>query len=302
MFTQLGFSALLAALAAANASQYTNSDWTTLVATGTVDGAITDYLSSFAIAVVPVTTGTFTNKVVSTGAAQLEAALIAGSGNESVVDKHVASATDKDLDLVASSAIDLPQATDDLGSVDDLFGKRDDDSDDDEDADDDDDDDDDESTDLGLALEVATDSSTSTDSEESLQTSSAYSNSTTGAGSSDVQNKAVVKDSGSDPITTVSCSVNATLSMTLKDGILVDSEGRIGSIVANRQFQFDGPPPQAGAIYAKGWSITKDGYLAIGSTEIFYRCLSGEFYNLYDQNVAYQCSPIKFLATGFGDC
>lgn len=33
--------------------------------------------------------------------------------------------------------------------------------------------------------------------------------------------------------------------LTLKDGILKDKEGRIGSIVANFQFQFDGPEPQA---------------------------------------------------------
>ena len=90
--------------------------------------------------------------------------------------------------------------------------------------------------------------------------------------------------------------------MNLKGGILTDGKGRIGSIVANRQFQFDGPPPQAGAIYAAGWSITEDGYLALGDSDVFYQCLSGNFYNLYDQNVAEQCSAIHLEAVSLVDC
>lgn len=89
------------------------------------------------------------------------------------------------------------------------------------------------------------------------------------------------------------CLTENSLTMNLKGGILKDSKGRIGAIVANRQFQFDGPPPQAGSIYAAGWSVTKDGKLAIGSTTTFYQCLSGDFYNLYDENVAAQCSAVE---------
>ncbi|AJR75263.1 Cis3p [Saccharomyces cerevisiae YJM1388] len=99
-----------------------------------------------------------------------------------------------------------------------------------------------------------------------------------------------------------SCKNSGTLELTLKNGVLTDAKGRIGSIVANRQFQFDGPPPQAGAIYAAGWSITEDGYLALGDSDVFYQCLSGNFYNLYDQNVAEQCSAIHLEAVSLVDC
>ena len=76
----------------------------------------------------------------------------------------------------------------------------------------------------------------------------------------------------------------------------------IGSIVSDRQFQFDSPPPQAGAIYAGGWSITPDGNLALGDQDIFYQCLSGSFYNLYDRWIAEQCSAIRLQITNLVIC
>ncbi|CCH58885.1 hypothetical protein TBLA_0B00410 [Henningerozyma blattae CBS 6284] len=98
------------------------------------------------------------------------------------------------------------------------------------------------------------------------------------------------------------CKNNGTLTMTLKKGILNDAKGRVGSIVANRQFQFDGPPPQAGAIYAAGWSITPQGNLAIGANDIFYQCLSGDFYNLYDEYQGAQCQKVYLQAVELVDC
>lgn len=76
---------------------------------------------------------------------------------------------------------------------------------------------------------------------------------------------------------------------TLKNGVLTDSKGRTGYIADNNQFQFDGPP-QAGAIYTAGFSICQNGTLALGNSAIFYKCLSGMFYNLYDQSEGAQCS------------
>ncbi|AET39940.1 uncharacterized protein Ecym_5166 [Eremothecium cymbalariae DBVPG len=105
-----------------------------------------------------------------------------------------------------------------------------------------------------------------------------------------------------DPIKAVSCKNNGTLQMLLKDSVLVDAHGRIGSIVANRQFQFDGPPPQAGTIFAKGWSLTPEGNLAIGDNDLFYQCLSGTFYNLYDESIGAQCSPVHLQAIELIDC
>ena len=111
--------------------------------------------------------------------------------------------------------------------------------------------------------------------------------------------KAPTKD---DPITAESCKNDGTLQMSLKDAVLTDGKGRIGSIVSNRQFQFDGPPPQAGAIYAKGWALTPEGNLALGDSDVFYQCLSGNFYNLYDESIGAQCKPVHLQAIDLVDC
>jgi len=88
------------------------------------------------------------------------------------------------------------------------------------------------------------------------------------------------------------CATDGTLVATLTDGVLTDSKGRIGSIVANHQFQFDGPPPQAGFIYDAGWSVCSNGSLALGGSSVFYQCLSGDFYNLYDESTGSQCEQV----------
>jgi hypothetical protein len=88
------------------------------------------------------------------------------------------------------------------------------------------------------------------------------------------------------------CSGEGTLVAFLENGILTDSQGRIGSIVANHQFQFDGPPSQAGAIYDAGWAVCANGYLALGSSEKFYQCRSGGFYNIYDKSIGSQCQQV----------
>jgi len=81
------------------------------------------------------------------------------------------------------------------------------------------------------------------------------------------------------------------LTITLANGVLTDDQGRTGYIAANNQFQFD-KPAQTGAIYTSGFSVCSNGTLAIGSSAIFYQCLSGNFYNLYDKSTGDQCSPI----------
>ncbi|CAM9016876.1 unnamed protein product [Wickerhamomyces anomalus] len=108
--------------------------------------------------------------------------------------------------------------------------------------------------------------------------------------------------SSDDNVKAVSCKNPGSLALSLNGSVLTDSSGRVGSIVSNRQFQFDGPPPQAGAIYAAGWSITEEGVLALGDSDKFYQCLSGNFYNLYDENVADQCHEIKLEVIELIDC
>jgi len=89
------------------------------------------------------------------------------------------------------------------------------------------------------------------------------------------------------------------LTMTLQDGVLKDDEGRTGYIASNNQFQFDAPP-QANALETSGFSICSNGSLALDGTAIWYQCLSGDFYNLYDENDAAQCSPVYINAIGGG--
>lgn len=99
-----------------------------------------------------------------------------------------------------------------------------------------------------------------------------------------------------------SCLTDNALTMTLEKSILKDGKGRIGAIVANRQFQFDGPPPQAGSIYAAGWSVTAAHLLALGNQTEFFQCKSGDFYNLYDENVAEQCEPVNLAVVDLVSC
>ncbi|KAK7218185.1 hypothetical protein V2G26_006188 [Clonostachys chloroleuca] len=87
------------------------------------------------------------------------------------------------------------------------------------------------------------------------------------------------------------CTDKGALVMSLKDGGLIDSQNRIGSIASNHQFQFDGPA-QPNALATKGWAVCDDSTLALGPTRTFYECLSGDFFNLYDRNSAKQCEPV----------
>jgi len=88
-----------------------------------------------------------------------------------------------------------------------------------------------------------------------------------------------------------SCTAPGSLTLALADGTLTDALNRIGYVASNYQFQFDAPP-QAGTIYNTGFSACSNGTLALGGSSIFYQCLSGEFYNLYDRNWAPQCNAI----------
>ncbi|KAI9046819.1 hypothetical protein LZ554_008900 [Drepanopeziza brunnea f. sp. 'monogermtubi'] len=107
-------------------------------------------------------------------------------------------------------------------------------------------------------------------------------------GSSVVTKRELAERASSD-----SCGKPGLLTSTLKNGILTDSEGRIGNIVSNRQFQYDPAPGQTGAVYTDGFSICSNGSLATkaGST-VFYSCKSGDFANLYDQSIAPYCLPV----------
>nr|POE65938.1 cell wall mannoprotein [Quercus suber] len=83
----------------------------------------------------------------------------------------------------------------------------------------------------------------------------------------------------------------AAVVCNLDGGVLTDAMGRTGNIAGNHQFQFD-DPIQDTAIYTSGWSVCSNGSLAIGDDAIFYQCLSGEFYNLYNEKIGGQCSQV----------
>ncbi|KAL9068919.1 MAG: hypothetical protein Q9161_005892 [Pseudevernia consocians] len=78
---------------------------------------------------------------------------------------------------------------------------------------------------------------------------------------------------------------------TLKGGVLTDQCERTGEIVANAQFQYD-LHLQNNALNTGGFSICSNGTLAVAGSAVFYHCLSGTFYNLYDASLGAQCSPV----------
>jgi hypothetical protein len=81
----------------------------------------------------------------------------------------------------------------------------------------------------------------------------------------------------------------------LKDGFLKDPLGRTGYVAANFQFQFD-DLPKAGAVYTAGFTVCQNLTLALGDTAIWYKCLSGNFFNLYYKSIGGQCIQ-SFLVT-----
>lgn len=108
-------------------------------------------------------------------------------------------------------------------------------------------------------------------------------------------------ESSASDTTLVACRGEGTLELTLTDGVLKDGQGRTGYIASNFQFQFDAPP-QSGALYTSGFSLCANGSLALGGSNVFYQCLSGNFYNLYDRYWAAQCSPVTIEALTLQDC
>ena len=100
----------------------------------------------------------------------------------------------------------------------------------------------------------------------------------------------------------VVCAKDGILNITLHDGVVKDSpRNRTGYIASNRQFQFD-TPPQSGAVITAGFSMCDNGSVALGSTTIFWQCLSGNFYNLYDRHIAPQCSPVTLFKVRIINC
>lgn len=94
------------------------------------------------------------------------------------------------------------------------------------------------------------------------------------------------------------CVNEDSLVVRLKDGLLYDSQGRIGSIGYSRQFQFDGPPLQKGLLYSLGWSIVRPApaeyhKLALRKQTVFFKCLSEGVYNLYDKDVGSMCQAVE---------
>ncbi|CAK4032580.1 hypothetical protein MYCFIDRAFT_86151 [Lecanosticta acicola] len=90
---------------------------------------------------------------------------------------------------------------------------------------------------------------------------------------------------------------SGSLQITLNNGVLKDQSGRTGEVVANHQFQFD-QILQPNAIYTSGWAVCSNGSLVLGNQAVFYQCLSGNFYNLYDQSQGGQCGPIYIQTIG----
>ncbi|CAI5016238.1 BTE_HP_G0193880.mRNA.1.CDS.1 [Saccharomyces cerevisiae] len=282
---------VVSALAATSLAAYAPKDpWSTLTPSATYKGGITDYSSSFGIAIEAVATSA--SSVASSkakraasqiGDGQVQAATTTAAVSKKSTAAAVSQITDGQVQAAKSTAAAASQISD--GQV--QAAKS-----------------------TAAAASQISDgqvqATTSTKAAASQITDGQIQASKTTSGASQVsdgqvQATAEAKDAN-DPVDVVSCNNNSTLSMSLSKGILTDRKGRIGSIVANRQFQFDGPPPQAGAIYAAGWSITPEGNLALGDQDTFYQCLSGDFYNLYDKHIGSQCHEVYLQAIDLIDC
>ena len=79
------------------------------------------------------------------------------------------------------------------------------------------------------------------------------------------------------------CASKKPLMAEVKNNQLFDGNKWIGYIASNYQLQFDEGVAQAGALYTSGFSVCDNDRLALGNQTVFYRCLSGNFYNLYDR-------------------
>lgn len=103
----------------------------------------------------------------------------------------------------------------------------------------------------------------------------------------------------------VSCLTPSSLQLHLSNGTLTDAQGRTGYIASNYQFQFD-KPPQSEALYTAGWAVcgghNANLTLSLGGSAVFWQCLSGDFYNLYDRYWAGQCSPVTLRVVELVDC
>ncbi|ETN44876.1 uncharacterized protein HMPREF1541_09751 [Cyphellophora europaea CBS 101466] len=124
----------------------------------------------------------------------------------------------------------------------------------------------------------------------------------TSAGSDDLDPSDPTNDNDNDnDIAMVACLTDSSLQLQLSDGILTDAYARTGYIASNYQFQFDAPP-QAEALFTSGWSVCGNGSLALGGSTVFWQCLSGDFYNLYDRWWASQCSEVVIRVVELVDC
>ena len=274
------------ALAATTLAAYAPSEpWSTLTPTATYSGGVTDYASTFGIAVQPISTTSSASSAATTASSKAKrAASQIGDGQVQAATTTASVSTKSTAAAVSQIGDGQIQATTKTTAA--------------------------AVSQIGDGQVQATTKTTAAAVSQITDGQVQATTKTTQAASqvSDGQVQATTATSASaaatstDPVDAVSCKTSGTLEMNLKGGILTDGKGRIGSIVANRQFQFDGPPPQAGAIYAAGWSITPDGNLAIGDNDVFYQCLSGTFYNLYDEHIGSQCTPVHLEAIDLIDC
>ncbi|KAF0278641.1 hypothetical protein FOG50_00509 [Hanseniaspora uvarum] len=280
----------------AMAAYVPSEPWTTLTPTATYSGATTDYATSFGIAVEPISTGSYASYYASSSSAATQAKRDAIS---QISDGQIQATTNTKTTQHTTTAAAVSQITDGQiqATTKTETTKH-------------------TTTEAAVSqitdgqVQATTKTTSSTEAAASQitdgqiqattsTTSSASESATSASASSSAASSSATASSGIDA---VSCKNSGTLSMKLDNGVLSDEKGRIGSIVANRQFQFDGPPPQAGAIYANGWGITPEGNLAIGNEDVFWQCLSGDFYNLYDTEIGGQCKPVHLEVVNLVSC
>lgn len=95
------------------------------------------------------------------------------------------------------------------------------------------------------------------------------------------------------------------LILTLKNGVLIDTESNSAEYVASNK-QIQAGPPQAGEGASAGWAVCPNNSLALGATTIFWNCKTGQsadgpqFYNQFSESIRSDCYPVNLVISPVG--
>lgn len=96
----------------------------------------------------------------------------------------------------------------------------------------------------------------------------------------------------------VACATDNLLQLQLQEGILVNLEGRVGTVDRDHLFQFDTQQAHTTC----GWSVNGYGELCLYGSTLFYQCYSGSSYKVYDAPISLRCLPVLLKVVEVVSC